>query len=375
MKSVLLFKFIYHSTWGGGEKHTVEMVEDLVAHGTRVYFVGSCTVLLKEFRKRKWPVMRFWIGKEPVAIWSLLLFPITFIVAVLTLTPILLYYRIANGVGTLYCLSLTEKVVMTPIARLCGMRVIWAEHIAVDSRRWLRLSPLRPLYVLWSRLVTVMAISKDVHDSLVRIGVSARYIRIIYNGVDVTQYHDFHRHISHWTKQFILGSIGRLEPEKGYVYLLRAFQSLLPYIPYARLILVGDGSERAQLEWLARQLGIDRSVQFVGFQQSGPGWYTTFDCFVLSSVGRESFGIVLLEALAATCPVVATRLGGIPEIIQDGVNGTLVEPANAEDLMHGILAIYQHPDLALHRAVTGHDMVVDRFSKTTMLDQLRTLFA
>ncbi len=372
MKPVLLLAFPYSAQYGGGEHHTLLLVQALQEHGARVLFAGSSSVLLASLRERGVPARRWWMGKEPTAAWSLLVFPLTAGIALLGGIILMFWYRVRHGVRTAYCLSLTEKVLLTPWMRLLGMRVVWAEHVAPG--RWLRRNPLRFPYRWWSRWAILLAISRDIRAVLTALGVPASRIAVIYTGVATAPYQAYQRRTFHWTHRFLIGAIGRLEPEKGYAFLLRAFQTVLSMIPHARLILAGDGSERAKLEWLARQLGIDRSVQFVGFQKETRPWYASFDCFVLPSVRRESFGIVLLEALAASCPIVASDLGGIPEIIEHGKNGLLVEPGDVESLVQAILWVYQHADLAMQLAAEGRRMVEERFTVERMLGQLLTLF-
>lgn len=373
MKSILIFKFPYASQYGGGEKHTLDVCDAAFARGCHVFFVGSCSVLLQEFRKRGWPAHKWYAGKEPVALWSLLVFPITAIPAWLGMLGILVAYRVRRKTKIVYCLTLTEKVLITPWARLLGMKVIWVEHVAPG--RWLRLNPLRLLYILCAPLAAIVVISQNIYRELRKLTVSASSLTLIYNGVDLNPYRDFQRRTFHWSKQFLVGTIGRLEPEKGQAYLLRAFQTFLSMVPHARLLMAGDGSQRGPLEWLARQLGIERSVQFVGFQppEHIPKWLMSFDCFALPSTVRESFGIVLLEALAAQCPVVASNLGGIPEIIQHNVNGLLVPPADTEALFQALLAVYQHPDGAQERAENGRRTVEERFSLSMMQEHMMEL--
>lgn len=373
MKSMLIFKFPYASQYGGGEKHTLDVCDAVYGRGGRVFFVGSCSVLLQEFHKRGWPARKWYAGKEPVALWSLLVFPITAIFAWLGMLCILVAYRLHQKTTIVYCLTLTEKVLITPWARLLGMKVIWAEH--VTPGRWLRLNPLRSLFILWAPLVTIVVISQNIYRQLRSLGVPASPITLVYNGINLEPYRDFQRRTFHWSKQFLVGTIGRLEPEKGQVYLLRAFQMFLSMVPHARLLFAGDGSQRGPLEWLARQLGIERSVQFVGFQppEHIPRWLMSFDCFVLPSTVRESFGIVLLEALAAQCPVIASNLGGIPEIIQHNSNGLLVPPADTEALFQALLTVYQHPDGAQERSENGLQMVEERFSLPVMQQHMMEL--
>ncbi len=372
MKPVLILKFAYASQYGGGERHTELLAETIRERRGAVYFVGSCSVLLRDFRKRHIPARRWWAGKEPVSWWSVLLFPFTAIFAFAGLVGVLVWYRAVHRVKSLWCLSLTEKMLVTPVARCLGMKVFWAEHVAAG--RWLVANPFRPLYTLSSRFATAVVISQNIAESLRGVGVPAEQIRVVYTGVDLGPYAELHRRTAHWTKQFLVGTVARLEEEKGISVLLGAFQKLLVVVPQARLIVVGEGTQRRKLEWLAKQLTIDRSVQWVGFAKNIPAWMKSFDLFVLPSVGREAFGIVLLEAMAAACPVVASNLGGIPEIIQNNRNGILVEPGDSELLMQAMLYLYRHPDVAMHLGATGRRWVEDRFSLPATLDQLLGLF-
>lgn len=375
MKPILILKFPYSSQYGGGEQHTLQLFAALAKQHTQFYFAGSCLVLLNAFRQRGWPALRWWAGKEPVAAWSAALFPFSSIVALPGLIALAAYYRCFRGVRTLYCLSFTEKVLLTPFARALGMKVLWVEHVA-STRRWLRLNPFRPLFVWWSRMAIVISISDNVAESLTELGVQARSIRVIYNGIDLAPYRELHRTTSHWMRTFILGTVVRLEPNKGIHYLLRAFHTLFVSLPHARLVVVGDGPERKQLEWLSRRLDVGHAVQFVGFQQPEkiPHWLQSFDCFVLPSVERESFGISLVQAMAAGCPVIASRIGGIPEVVHDGETGLLIDPKSSEQIVRAVLTIYQHPDMAMERARKAYAMVEKKFTLGQMVENIQRYF-
>lgn len=373
MKPILFVKFPYSSSYGGGEHHTLVLCEELRRQGVTFSFLGSCSVLLKEFRRRGLGAQRFFAGKEPVAWWSVVLFPFSAPFVFLALTVLVAYYRLARGTRTLYCLSLTEKLLLPPVARLLGMRVVWVEHVEIHP--WLAENPFRFLYRWWSRFVTIVAISRAIEEQLTAMGIPKERIVVIYNGVDLRPYPDVQRKMAHWTKRFVVGTVARLEPEKGIAFLLHAFQKLLLLVPHARLMVVGDGTERRRLEWLAKRLAIDRQVQWVGFQQHIPEWIQSFDCFVLPSVRRESFGIVLLEAMAATCPVIASNLGGIPEIVANNRTGILVEPGDAELLMQAMLFIYRHPDIALRLGLAGRARVEEHFTRDRMLAAFLRLLA
>lgn len=372
MKPVLLMKFPFSSRFGGGEYHTIMLCQAFAARRASFYFFGSCRVLLSAFRSRGWRSRRFHVGKEPVSALAVLLFPFTAVFGTFVFFVTLAWYRFGRGVRSVYCLSLTEKILATPIARMFGMRVLWAEHLTFG--RWMRQNPLRYAFALWSRFATVLALSNTVQEELLQIGVPERAIAVIPPGVDVSRYATAKRRTFHWTKHFVVGTVARLEREKGIEYLLRAFRDFVLSVPQARLVVVGDGPERKKLIWLAKQLGIERSVQWAGFQEDVSGWIQAFDCFVLPSVLRESFGIVLAEALASSCPVIASNLGGIPEIIVNNRTGILVEPGDATMLLRALLFCYQHPDIAQQLGQQGRRRVEERYALPLIEERLCALF-
>ena len=131
-----------------------------------------------------------------------------------------------------------------------------------------------------------------------------------------------------------IGVIKRLEEECGIQDLIAAFALLRPRLPETRLMIVGEGSCREALEALVRSLGVTDSVAFVGWVENAklPEMVNQFDVFSLPS-HRESFGVAVLEALACGVPVVATNVGGLPEVMRDGETGYLVPPCSPQVLL------------------------------------------
>src|SRR5207247_1768501 len=126
----------------------------------------------------------------------------------------------------------------------------------------------------------------------------------------------------------LIGAVGRLSPEKGQNVLLQALPSVLAAFPQAACVLAGEGPARAALEAEARRLGIGDRVVFLGLRRDVPMVLAALDLFVQPSI-YEGFGLSLLEAMAAGLPVVASRVGGIPELIEDGRTGLLVPPQDS----------------------------------------------
>lgn len=368
---ILIFKFPFSSQFGGGEKHTITLVEKLKERGLKFFLVSSCSVLVPKFKKRNWPAVKLWAGIEPVSAWAVLvsffLMPFIFV----ELFFILLYYRLFKKVKLLYCLSLTEKVLMTPWARILGMKVVWVEHAAIG--RWLKLNPWRIFYWLWSRLARIVAVSYSLEKQIRRAGINSKYIQVIYNGVDIERC-NFSPAVKNYRQHFTIGTICRLSPEKGVEYLLQAIQIAKEFIPTLRLIVVGDGPERQKLVWLTRQLGLENNILFVGFQGKLEKWVADFDVFVLPSIKKETFGIVSLYAMACGKPVIATRVGGIPEVVNAGKSGILVEPKNSEAIANAIINLHRHPEIRREMGVIGRKTVEQKFREEKMIEEYEKLF-
>ncbi len=148
---------------------------------------------------------------------------------------------------------------------------------------------------------------------------------------------------------------GRLSPEKGVAYVLRAFPEVIAACPDARLVLVGDGPQRTELTGLARTLGVEGAVLFAGMQphESVIRYMRAADLFVFPSL-REVFGIALLEAMSCGLPVVASNVMGIPSIVEDPANGRLVPPGDAAALANRITGYLRAP--AERAALAGRNM-------------------
>ncbi|MFH1173496.1 MAG: glycosyltransferase family 4 protein [bacterium] len=368
-KKILILKFPYSSVMGGGEKHTLTLVEELEKRGLEFKLLSSCPVLLREFSKNNWPKKKISLGKEPVSKASILFFPLLVPWILFRLLLTLAWHRL-KGFDVLYCLSLTEKIVITPWARLLGYKAIWMEHVSPE--RWLTLNPYRIFYWAFSRLATIVTVSEAVKNELLAIKISEDRIRVVYHGVDLNG-------ISlpanpRTDNLFVIGTVCRLNKEKGVEYLLRAAKIATEFIVNLQLIIVGDGEEKDHLEWLANKLGLGKTVLFVGWQKDLDQWLANFDIFVLPSVKRESFGLVLLDAMAHAKPIIASRLGGIPEVIDDQVTGLLVKPGDADDLAQAIINLHRQPKLRQQMGRLGYERAKENFNLEKMMTKYYQIF-
>lgn len=197
----------------------------------------------------------------------------------------------------------------------------------------------------------VIAVSKDIGDSLKVAGVKKSRLRIIPNGISRTYDPENYRECRLLKRNllrlenhdFVLGYVGRLSREKGLNYLIKAISSLLDDRIPVKLVILGDGSQRQELELLSKQSGTDTSIFFLGFRKDVQSWLPIMDVFVLPSL-TEGTPLALLEAMSFGIPVVASSVGGIPDMVESGLNGILVKPGSAGEIKDAIYNLYHAPD-------------------------------
>lgn len=171
----------------------------------------------------------------------------------------------------------------------------------------------------------------------------------------------------------LIGTVCRFHPQKGLHYLIAAFAALLECIPQAHLVLVGDGELRQALEEQAQALGVAAQITFTGFRTDVPAILAQLDLFVLPSLW-EGLPLVLLEAMAARLPVVATAVGGTPELVVDGETGILVPPADVEALTTAMQQLLSAQDLRQRMGQKGRLRVEQEFSAAKAVRETTALY-
>ena len=176
--------------------------------------------------------------------------------------------------------------------------------------------------------------------------------------------------------------VGRLAEKKGVAYLIAAMESILVDFPKCKLIIVGDGPEKAVLLQQSQQLGISGSIIFAGSvpNSSLPSFYKAADVFVLPSIvdstgDTEGLGVVLLEAIAAGTPVVASNVGGIPDIIINGRTGLLVPQKKPYEIARAVSSLLRGHGLGRTLSSEARKYVAKAYSWETVSSQFRRLFS
>ncbi len=276
-------------------------------------------------------------------------------------------YR-AEVVGTRAALLLGEKGCKRPAV----ISTVHSSRVRCSEDR----ETLRQLTPLMDRLVVV---SKAIERKIREEGRFGAPVSLIYNGVDLQRYNHqqpcctFHDEYGIPDGAPIVGVVARLESEKGHRTLIDAWPDVLAAVPNAWLLVIGEGSERNALEAEAASLGVSDRVIFTGRREDVPALTAAMDIAVLPSY-REAQGLSVLEAMALSRPVVASNVGGIPEMIEDGVTGLLVPPNDCPALSAALVRLLTNHPLADMLARRGHDLVHDRFCIELMVHSIEALY-
>ena len=244
--------------------------------------------------------------------------------------------------------------------------------------QWVR-RVYRPFVTRW------VALSRDLEDYLTgRVGLAAYQVAQIYNGVDATRFHPavapapslpgcpFVRP-QHW----LVGTVGRMQAVKDQTLLAHAFVRTLDLAPELRaclrLAMVGDGPLRAESLAILERAGVAELAWLPGERHDIPEVLRAFDCFVLPSLA-EGISNTILEAMASALPVIATRVGGNPELVEENATGWLVPAGDAESLAQAIVAAARKPAQAAAAGALGRAAVERRFSLDAMVGAYRALY-
>lgn len=208
----------------------------------------------------------------------------------------------------------------------------------------------------------------------------AKKVVTILNGCDLGRFEPLHRDsaalrasLGFAPGDLVLVVAARLEPQKGHRVLLDALSLVRRDFPNVRLVCVGDGSLRGQLEQQARELYLSDAVRFVGYQNDIPQWLSLADVTVLPSF-FEGLPLTAIESLAAARPMVATAVDGTPEVILDGRTGFTVPPGDALSLAVAIGRLLRDPDMRRNFGQAGRSFVLEHFTQERQVEQTQQLY-
>jgi glycosyltransferase involved in cell wall biosynthesis len=275
-----------------------------------------------------------------------------------------------------------------PLAAAIGhpKSILFTDHSRLPVDRKLT----RAKCMLWDRLVLgplgvqTLAVSEHVKRILMRnYGMSPDHVRVLFNGVNVNRFakptsegraslfDEFG--ISH-NKKLVVAA-GYFIPEKGFADLLKAAVRVREVLPDVVFIIVGDGPLERQLADQARDLKVDDIVRFAGLRHDVDRFMSASDIVVVPSTWQEPAGLVVVEAMATSRPVIATRVGGIPEYLSEGKSGMLVEPNEPSQIADAILKILNDDSMERDMGRVGRERAENLFSMEKWVGDTMAIYA
>ena len=228
----------------------------------------------------------------------------------------------------------------------------------------------------------LIAVSPEVRDDLVRLHVApASKFAVIRLGIELDQRvggdaagrTETRRVLGLAGDPFVVGWVGRMTAVKRTDLVVEVLRELVGRGVDARLLLVGDGPDRDHLERYAHELGVIKRCLFLGYQEEVGRFYDAIDALLLPSV-NEGTPVSVIEALAAERPAVATRVGGTPDVIRDGVDGFLVDSADPGELAERLAELARDPGRRAEMGAAGRSRVLERYAVDRLVDDVDALY-
>ena len=233
------------------------------------------------------------------------------------------------------------------------------------------------------RTTALIAVSPEVRDDLVSLGVAPQEkFTVVRLGIELDERvgsdsdgprADTRRALGIPADRFVVGWIGRMTGVKRTDDVLLAVRALRERGVDTVLCMVGDGPDRDAVERRAHQLGIVRDSLFLGYQEEVASYYAAFDALILPSA-NEGTPVSAIEALGGGRPVVATRVGGVPDVVRDGIDGFLVEPGDVDAMAERLSALAADPPLRHRMGEAGRASVHERYSVERLLNDVDALY-
>ncbi len=286
-----------------------------------------------------------------------------------------------EGISLVHTHGVRANFLARPLARKLALPVVTTFHseLSFDYRRRAEYWFAALLTRLGNSCTDVyIAVSSAIAHGMPALGIPPEKIFVIHNGIDPRRFLtrwsrlQFRQYFSLPADALVVGTVARLHPVKGHPYLLKAAPSLVKEFPQLYFVLIGDGSDKTQLQALAKELGIQHRIIFAGFMPDVEQLYPAMDIFCLPSL-MEGMGISLVESMYCGTPVVATQVGGIPELVTGEVDGLLVPPGDAASLGAAIRRLLVDGALAKGLAAAGQQKA-QKFTVQAMTRQVENVY-
>jgi glycosyltransferase involved in cell wall biosynthesis len=345
---------------GGGEVQLLALLRGLLAAGAKPSVVCAAGSALE---------------RELQALAGVKVFPVDFAFRSLRSLVLGVATRL-QGVQVVQGTGYLTNLIARQVGARAGLAIVNLVQVVPGAARFdgesRTISAARELLDRFSRarVGRFVAVSNAVGAALVARGVPASRIEVIPNGIDIAQI----RRAALDAPAFALnkagarvGFVGRLERIKGCEFFVRAAARLATYHPDVRFVVAGAGSREPELWRLAVDLGVADRIQFLGYIESVPPLLAALDVVVIPSLSEAS-SLISAEALALGVPVVASNVGGLPDIVVDGETGLLAAPGDTAGIARAVERLLADPSWAASLASAGRQRVDERFTAERMVE-------
>ena len=336
---------------GGVETGTVDLSKELIKRGHKVIVVSGGGELVKNLIEMNVKHIELAVHKKS---------PFTILDSIKKLEAIIKDER----VDIVHSRSRVPNIIAFFAARHTGAKFITTAHGYYSNHFISRVTG-------WAKFV-IVASSVIARHMIEDFKVPYERIKLIPRGVDLDKF-VFKAPAASSKSEYKIGVVGRITPIKGHSFFLQAIARVVRLFPKVKVLIVGDAPKDKpgyieNLKSLAKQLQIEKYVEFLGAQHDIPRIMSELDLLVLPSIGQEAFGRVIIEAGASGVPVIATRIGGAMEIIEDGHTGVLVRPGDILEMVNSIIRVLKDRELSKNIAIEARKKIEREYSLVKMTE-------
>ena len=369
MDSSTILQTCFSQSWGGLEIQALEVTAQLQLRGHSVW-LGCCTGsrLAAEAKARSLRSVEFHVAGyvHPVIAWKLSRLIRT------------------ESIRIIHCQLSKDLSTVVPAADLSGT----SPAVLLSKRVGSYLSKRDMFHrYTYSRVRRVLAISHVIRKNVLdTTPMTPDRVLTLHDAIDTSEFSPAHANRGNVRAEFgytgeeiVVGFVGRFSPGKGHEELLHAAAEITGARPHVRFLVVGEASAGEEqyergIRRLCTALHLDERVTFAGFRRDVPDIMAAFDIFAFPS-HAESFGVVLIEAMAMERPVVSTNCDGVLDIVVDGETGLFVSPGNAGELAAALCRFIDDPNLRETCGAAGRLRVLDHFDRRMQMERLETIYA
>jgi len=294
-----------------------------------------------------------------------LLFLTRLVMMILRINPDMVHCR--NGIPAISYGILAAKICRKPIVSSIHGRSHYIDK-GLRTKIWFRIMKLSDV---------IITVSESIRNEISEcVGIDINRVKVVYNGIDTNKNGNLdtvsNKKEYGEKKDYIIGTVGTLRKIKGHQYLVEAMPSILQKIPNAMMLIVGSGGEANNLKQLAAKLGVEERITFLGHRNDAAALMCKFDVFVLPSVS-EGFPNVILEAAVNKRPIIATRVGGVCEILEDRYSALLVEKEKPYLIAEKVVELKNDAVLAMYLAENAY-CAVKKFSLSNFVNGYSNIY-